>query len=95
MLVNIIQSIEVNLQTETGRLLPFAGEGGKVVLTLKFKKFQARMIMDACYHNQATMPHFAGHYRQRGSGFGALAMGKAASELINIATMKKKHQNKH
>ena len=36
------------------------------------------------------MPHFAGHYRQRGSGFGALAMGKAASELINIATMKKK-----
>ena len=31
--------------------------------------------MDAYYHNQATMPHFSGHYRQRGSGFGALAMG--------------------
>ena len=30
--------------------------------------------MDAYYHNQATMPHFSGHYRQRGSGFGALAM---------------------
>ena len=31
--------------------------------------------MDAYYHNQATMPHFSGHYRQRSSGFGALAMG--------------------
>ena len=31
--------------------------------------------MEAYYHNQATMPHFLGHYRQRGSGFGALAMG--------------------
>ena len=31
--------------------------------------------MDAYYHNQATMPHFSGYYRQRGSGFGALAMG--------------------
>ena len=31
--------------------------------------------MDAYYHNQATMPHFSGQYRQRGSGFGALAMG--------------------
>ena len=31
--------------------------------------------MDAYYHNQETMPHFSGHYRQAGSGFGALAMG--------------------
>ena len=31
--------------------------------------------MEAYYHNQATMPHFSGHYRQRGRGFGALAMG--------------------
>ena len=31
--------------------------------------------MDAFYHNQATLPHFSGHYRQRGIGFGALAMG--------------------
>ena len=31
--------------------------------------------MDAYYHNQATMLHFSGHYRQRGSGVGALAMG--------------------
>ena len=31
--------------------------------------------MEIYYHNQATMPHFSGHYRQRGSSFGALAMG--------------------
>ena len=31
--------------------------------------------MDAYYHNQATMPHYSGNYRQRVSGFGALAMG--------------------
>ena len=31
--------------------------------------------MEAYYQNQATMPHFSGHYRQWGSGFGALAMG--------------------
>ena len=31
--------------------------------------------MEAYYSNQASqsMPHFSGHYRQRGSGFGALA----------------------
>ena len=31
--------------------------------------------MDSFYHNQANLPHFSGHYRQRGSGFGALALG--------------------
>ena len=33
--------------------------------------------MDNYYSQQAasTMPHFTGHYRQRGSGFGALAAG--------------------
>ena len=33
--------------------------------------------MEAYYSNQASqsMPHFCGHYRQRGSGFGALAAG--------------------
>ena len=31
--------------------------------------------MDAYYHNQATMPHFSRHYREQGSGFGAVAMG--------------------
>ena len=32
--------------------------------------------MDSYYANQATsFPHFSGHYRQRGSGFGALAAG--------------------
>ena len=33
--------------------------------------------MEAYYSSQASqsMPHFSGHYRQRGSGFGALAAG--------------------
>ena len=39
LLVNNIQSIAVNLRTETGRLVPFARGGGKVVLTLKLQKF--------------------------------------------------------
>ena len=39
LLVNNIQSIAVNLRTETSRLVPFAGGGGNVVLTLKFQKF--------------------------------------------------------
>ena len=39
LLVNNIQSIGVNLRTKTGRLVPFASGGGKVVLTLKFQKF--------------------------------------------------------
>ena len=33
-----VQSISVQLRTETGRLVPFAGTG-KFVLTLKFKRF--------------------------------------------------------
>ena len=37
LLVNNISNISVNLRTETGGLVPFAGEG-KVVLTLKFQK---------------------------------------------------------
>ena len=32
--------------------------------------------MDSYYANQASsLPHFSGHYRQRGNGFGALASG--------------------
>ena len=33
--------------------------------------------MEAYYSSQASqsMPHFSGHYRERGSGFGALAAG--------------------
>ena len=31
--------------------------------------------MEAYYHNQGTMPHFLGHYRQRVSDFGGLSMG--------------------
>ena len=39
--------------------------------------------MEAYYHKQATMPHFSGHYRQQGSGFGALAVndGRVALPL--------------
>ena len=39
LLVINIQSIGVNLPTETGRLVPFGGGGGKLVLTLEFQKF--------------------------------------------------------
>ena len=31
--------------------------------------------MDSYYSNQASLSHFSGYYRQRGSGFGALARG--------------------
>ena len=36
--------------------------------------------MEAYYQQQSVSPYFAGHYRQRGSGFGALAarIGRAA-----------------
>ena len=44
--------------------------------------------MEAFYSNQASqsMPHFSGHYRQRGSGFGALAavIGRVALPLAGI-----------
>ena len=39
LLVKNIQSVAVNLQTETGRILLFVRGEGKVVLTLKFQKF--------------------------------------------------------
>ena len=31
--------------------------------------------MEAYYHQQSVYPYFSGHYRQRGSGFGALVAG--------------------
>ena len=31
--------------------------------------------MEQYYAKQASLPHFSGHYRKRGSGFGALAAG--------------------
>ena len=37
--------------------------------------------MEAYYSNQATSPYFSGHYRQRGSGFGALAAGIGRAAL--------------
>ena len=38
--------------------------------------------MDSYYANQATsLPHSSGHYRQRGSGFGALAAGSGRVAL--------------
>ena len=48
--------------------------------------------MEAYYNNQASnsMPHFSGHYRQRGSGFGALAagIGRVARRVIWPAVKK-------
>ena len=38
LLTNTIQSISIELRTETGQLVPFSGTG-KVILTLEFKKF--------------------------------------------------------
>jgi len=40
LLTNSIKNIQVQLRTETGALVPFVGSG-KVILTLKFKKFAA------------------------------------------------------
>ena len=37
LLSNTIQSISIDLRTETGQLVPFSGTG-KVILTLQFKK---------------------------------------------------------
>ena len=31
--------------------------------------------MEQNYAKQASLPHFSGHYRQQGSGFGSLAAG--------------------
>ena len=38
LLSNTIQSISIELRTETGQLVPFSGTG-KAILTLQFKKF--------------------------------------------------------
>ena len=38
LLSNTIQPIQIELRTETGQLVPFSG-AGKVILTLRFKKF--------------------------------------------------------
>ena len=71
-LSNNIQNIKVELRNEAGKLIPFTGTG-KVIVSFKSSE------MEAYYSNQASqlMPHFSGHYRQRGSGFGALAAGIA------------------
>ena len=37
--------------------------------------------MEAYYQQQSFSPYFAGHYRQRGSGFGALAAGIGRSAI--------------
>ena len=37
--------------------------------------------MEAYYAQQAVSPYFSGHYRQRGSGFGALAAGIGRAAL--------------
>ena len=37
--------------------------------------------MEAYYQQQSVSPYFLGHYRQRGSGFGALAAGIGRAAL--------------
>ena len=71
------QSIEIQLRTKIGQLVPFAGTG-KVILTLNFKKFDS---MEAYYQQQSVPPYFSGHYGQRGSGFGALTAGIGRAAL--------------
>ena len=44
LLTNTIQSISIELRTETGQLVPFSGTG-KVILTLQFKKFTIKRIL--------------------------------------------------
>ena len=42
--------------------------------------------MESYYTNQATaLPYFSGHYRQRGSGFGAFASGFARKFILPAA----------
>ena len=38
--------------------------------------------MEAYYQQQSVSPYFSGHYRQRGSGFGALAAGIGRAALL-------------
>ena len=38
--------------------------------------------MEAYYQQQSVSPQFSGHYRQRGSGFGALAAGTGRAALL-------------
>ena len=73
LLSNTIQSISVELRTETSQLATFSGTS-KVILTLQFKKFgESNGII--LYQSSICIALFSGHYRQRGSGFGALASG--------------------
>ena len=51
--------------------------------------------MDSYYTNRASaLPYFSGHYRQRGSGFGALASGigrialPIARKLMDVVSKK-------
>ena len=68
-----VQSISVQLRTESESMLPFVGTG-RVVLTLNIRCFDWKAI-EQLYVQQVSFPHFSGHYRQRGSRFGALAAG--------------------
>ena len=43
LLTNTIQSISIELRTESGQLIPFSGTG-KVILTLQFKKYNSNII---------------------------------------------------
>ena len=47
--------------------------------------------LDSFYHNQANLPHFSGHYGQRGISFCALALvlGRVALPLAQNSAAKK------
>ena len=75
LLTNTIQSLSIELRTETGDLVPFSGTG-KVLLTLQFKVFKLKWI-HITQIKQLLCRIFldTNFYRQRDSGFGALAAG--------------------
>ena len=61
------------MRTQTVIPVPFATTG-RIVLTPKFKLFGWKQLIQY-FAKQDVLPPFSGRYRQRGSGFLALAVG--------------------
>ena len=73
LLTNTFQSTSIELRTEAGLLVPFR-ELKKLFKYYNSKNFPKKL--DSYYASQATfLSLFSGHYRQRGSDYGALAAG--------------------
>ena len=84
----------VQLRIETGRVVPFAGTG-RVVVTLNFKCFGGKP-KEQVSAKQDSLSHFSGHYRQRDSGFGELAVPGVAisfARQIILTSAKKWTEN--